>query len=154
MTDYSPREQVMGALENNLTAALKPKYITTLSRKLKLWGETNQGDRPCLFIHQQPDDITGGDKGIPSITTMHADLFVYTWAKDVAVPGALLNPIIDQVFLTLKPNLQTGKCNLGIAFVDNCWVSGKVFIDPGDLDGDGMAIIPVSIRFATPLAFS
>ena len=144
----------MTTLEATLNAALVPKYITTMSRKLKLWGETNQGDRPCMFLHEQPDDLVGGDKGIPSITTMNVDLFIYTWARGVEVPAALLNPIIDQVFVTLKPNLQTGKNNLGIAFVDNCWVSGKIFKDPGDLDGDGMAIIPVSIRYATPLAFS
>lgn len=153
MTVYSPQEIVMTAFLAKFVPMQTATIITTLSRKLKLWGNTNQGDRPCLFIHELDNDVVGGTDGRPQVVTMHINLFIYTWAKDDPAPAALLNPIIDGVFQALKPSPLTGKQNLGINFVDHCWVTGKVFKDAGDLDGDGMAIVPVSIRYAAPLTY-
>lgn len=149
--EYSPREEVFSSLFK-LVSTCAP-FVTT-SRKLKLWGDTQKEDRPCLFMHEIDDDVKGGDAGPPQIIVMHCNLFIYTWAKDVDVPASLLNPLIDAVFMVMRPSPMTGKNNLGLAYVDQCWISGKLFKDVGDLDGDGLAIIPVSIRMASPLVYA
>lgn len=127
--------------------------FVTVSRKLVLWGDCAAELRPALYLHEVDDDINEGTDGRPQIITMHVNLFIYTWAKNVATPAALLNPLIDSMFLALKPSPMTGKNNLGLAFVDHCWISGKLFKDAGDLDGDGMAIIPVKIRMSLPVVY-
>jgi len=127
-------------------------YKTT-SRKLKLWGDTSKEMRPCLFMHEVDDDVQGGKTGIPQVIEMKANLFIYTWAHEVENPAGLLNPLIDAVFYALRPSPLTGKQNLGLAFVDHAWITGKLFKDPGALDGDGLAIIPVTVRMPVPLVY-
>jgi len=46
---------------------------------------------------------------------------------------------------SLKPSPATlGRQTLG-GLVSNCYIDGKIMKDPGDLDGDGIAVIPVKI---------
>lgn len=43
-----------------------------------------------------------------------------------------------------RPTSVTRKQTLG-GLVPHCWIDGKVMKDPGDLDGDGIAVIPLKI---------
>jgi hypothetical protein len=38
----------------------------------------------------------------------------------------------------------TGRQTLG-GLVSHCWIDGKIMKDSGDIDGDGIAVIPVKI---------
>jgi hypothetical protein len=119
----------------------------TKSRKLKLWGDTLVGDRPAIFMHQLDEDSVtmDGNIGTPNLVTLHVNFFIYTAARSAPVPAAILNPLLDAIETVLKPdNTMLNKQTLG-GLVDNCWISGKTFFDAGDLDGDGLAIVPVSI---------
>jgi hypothetical protein len=57
----------------------------------------------------------------------------------------ILNSLVDAVDAALcaksgHPRKQT----LG-GVVSHCWIHGKIMKDPGDIDGDGIAVIPVKI---------
>ena len=150
MIKYDPREQVFQAMFDLVSQAYKYKRT---GRKLVLWHQVEASDRPSLFQHEMDEEITGGDDGRPPLCLLHANLFIYTWAKDVEVPATLLNPLIDSVFQALAPSPMTGKNNLGLPFVDHCWIKGKIFKDTGDIDGDGLAVIPVVVRMPQPLTY-
>jgi len=152
VANYSPSETAYAALFTKVSNSYG--YVLK-SRKLRLWGDTVKEERPCLFQHELNEVIVGGDDPrTPPQRVLKANLFIYTWAKDAANPSALLNPLVDAVFYALRPSPMDGKQNLGLAFVQHCWVSGDVFRDPGSLDGDGLAIIPISIRMLQALTYS
>jgi hypothetical protein len=56
---------------------------------------------------------------------MKVDLYIYTTP---GVPASVLNPLIDAVVAGL---------------VSHCYIVGKVLKGPGDIERDGVAIIPV-----------
>ena len=150
MTVYSPQETAMAAL---FELVKKSAGYKTTGRKMVLWGETSKEMRPCLYMHEMDNDVQGGKTGVPQVVDLKVNLFIYTWAKESTNPAGLINPLIDAVFYALRPSPMTGKNNLGLPFVDHAWISGKLFKDPGDLDGDGLAIIPVTVRMPVPLVY-
>jgi hypothetical protein len=76
---------------------------------------------------------------------LSADIYVYTKTNDsTAVPAIDLNNILDGVDARLAPSPVTGKQTLG-GLVSHCRRDGEVMLDPGDLDGQALAIIPIKI---------
>ena len=72
-------------------------------------------------------------------------------ARDPVTPGATaLNAALDAIDAALLPagaDAALGRQTLGGA-VHDCKISGVPVRDPGDLDGDGLAI--VSVRLTGP----
>lgn len=56
----------------------------------------------------------------------------------------MLDPLLDAVDAALAPNIVTRRQTLG-GLVSHVWIDGKIMKDPGDIDGDGIAVIPVKI---------
>lgn len=119
----------------------------TRSRKLKLWGDVPLELRPAIYLAEREQSYQRSAVGIP-VRVFTGLFFIYTNAKQAtdAVSGsAILNPLVDAVQNVLRATPQTGgKQTLG-GVVHDCYIEGDVFFDPGDIDGDGMAIIPVKI---------
>jgi hypothetical protein len=118
----------------------------TKSRRLKLWSDVNASDKPALFVAQRGQTYAQGSEATPQAVTLKADVFVYTNAgKDPKViPATQLNDLVDAVDAALAGSVVTGRQTLG-GLVAHCWIEGEVMIDPGDIDGDGVAVIPVRI---------
>ena len=55
-----------------------------------------------------------------------------------------MNNLIDAVEDALDPAPLYQNQTLG-GIVSHCWFEGDVMKEPGDLDGDGIAIIPIKI---------
>lgn len=136
------REQIMQALFALVTAS--PAFVTK-SRRLRLWGEVPSGEKPAIFMYERDDNYTNG-KNYLQIVEMNVDLYIYIDAgKDQSIaPITALNPLVDAVDAALAPSRATGRQTLS-GLVSNCYIDGKVMKDPGDLDGDGIAVIPVKI---------
>jgi hypothetical protein len=45
----------------------------------------------------------------------------------------------------LKPGPAAGGRQTLGGLVSHCYIDGKIMKDPGDIDGDGVAVIPVKI---------
>jgi len=118
----------------------------TTSRRVKLWTDVNPGEKPALFLAQRNQSYAQGSTATPQAVTLKADIYVYTnVGKDPnTVPATQLNDILDAVDNALKGDAMTGNQTLG-GKVHHCWIEGDIMIDPGDLDGDGVAVIPVKI---------
>jgi hypothetical protein len=136
------REAIMSALFA-LVSGSAP--FVTSSRRLKLWTDVPAAERPAIFQYERDDSYTNGKQYLP-IIEMNVDLYIYTYpGTDSGItPISVLNPLLDAVDAALAPSKVTGRQTLG-GLVSHVWIDGKVMKDPGDLDGDGIAVIPVKI---------
>ncbi len=145
------REQIFLALFNLVTTVQvgTPPAVPwkTKSRKLKLWNEVPVELRPAIFMAERTQQYYGAERPVPPKRTYNVMLFIYTNAKnatDANSGSAILNPLLDAIDDALKPSPMTMRNDLG-GLVNHCYIDGDVFVDPGDIDGDGLAIIPIKI---------
>lgn len=138
------REQIMQALFALVSGSAS---FITASRRLKLWTDVPESEKPAIFQYERDDEYKGADRHLPPTVTMNVDLYVYTApGMDSGVtPISILNPLLDAIDAALKPGpAANGRQTLG-GLVSHCYIDGKVMKDPGDIDGDGIAVIPIKI---------
>lgn len=137
------REAIFKALFDLVS---KSAEFRTKSRRLKLWTDVNPTEKPALFVAQRGESYVRHSEAVPQKVTLKAEIYIYTNAgKDPnVVPATELNNLVDAIDKALAPSPATGVQTLG-GLVSHCWIEGDVMTDPGDLDGDGLAIIPVRI---------
>lgn len=140
------REDVYQALFDltaDVTWGSPTRSFAHRARRVALWGDLPA--QPALCQAEHDEDIAE-TTGLPSVTTLSASWLIYHDAgKDPqATPASESNRILDAVqalFPTDDPDqVQT----LG-GLVHHCFISGKVFKDPGDLDGQALVIVPIRI---------
>jgi hypothetical protein len=136
------RETIMQALFNLVSASAS---FVTSSRRLKLWTDVSPSETPAIFMHEVNDGYTSG-KNYLSIVEMNVELFIYTnpGMADGVIPASVMNPLLDAIDAALAPSRVTNRQTLG-GLVSHCWIDGKVMKDVGDMDGQGVAIIPIKI---------
>ena len=142
----SSREAAVGALLARISAAFD--WATPPSRRLKLWTDVPASMRPACFLHEggmeRYDDTAAGEPK----RQLTLRLFVYVDAHDPASCGASqINTIMDALDAAMGPtgcDRQLGRCTLdGTAY--RCSIDGRPMKDPGDLDGDGLLLVPFVI---------
>jgi hypothetical protein len=121
------------------------------SRRMKLWSEVPAALRPAFFqLESGPEAYLWPSPAAPK-RTLEAKLFLYFDARDPTTPGtSLINAALDAIDAALAPSgadAALGRQTLGGAAHD-CKISGVPARDPGDLDGDGLAV--VSVRLVLP----
>lgn len=138
------REQIMSALFALVSGSAS---FVTAARRLKLWTDVPAGEKPAIFMYERGDDYKGAERYTPPIVTMNVDLFIYTApGMDSGVtPISILNPLVDAVDAALKPGPGAGGRQTLGGLVSHCYIDGKIMKDAGDIDGDGVAVIPVKI---------
>jgi len=137
------RESIITALFTFVSSATS---FSTVSRRLQLWSSVAPSDKPALFLCERADMYVRASEAVPESVTLNLDIYIYTDAgKDQSVvPATTLNNLLDAVDAALAPDPLSGLQTLG-GLVSHCWIEGKVMKDAGDLDGDGVAVIPVKI---------
>ena len=136
------REQIMQAFFS-LVSNCAPFKMT--SRRVRLWAD--QGVVfPSLFMQETDDTYVQGSEAEPGTVTFSIKLFIYTHpGMDSGVtPATQLNNLLDAIDNALLPNMVTGLLTLN-NLVSHCWIDGKILKDPGDLDGFGVAFVPIKI---------
>jgi hypothetical protein len=140
------REAICAALFTKVSAAASFSYA---SRRFKHWQDVPLADQPALFLSQTQEVVTQSP-GYPPVSTLFYDVHLYArTASPDAVPGQILNPLIDAVVATLMApdNVMTNKLTLG-GLAQHCWIEGFIKIDEGVLGDQGVCIIPVAIKVA------
>ena len=140
------REQAVGALLQRVAGAYP--WAAPVSRRLKLWSDVPSSMRPACFLFEggvETYDHAGG--GAPK-RSLDVRLFIYVDAHDPGLLGAVaLNTIMDALDEALTPagaDGVLGRDTLGGAAY-RCSIQGKPLKDPGDLDGDGLLVVPIRI---------
>lgn len=145
------REQIFGAL-----FALAPavswgapaQSFAYTSRRVKLWDDLP--DQPALCQAEHEETIQQATR-LPYRRQFNAAWMVFhTAGKDrSAVPASTSNAILDAIEAAFAPapadpGYLDGRNTLN-GLVHHCWINGKVFKDPGDLDGQALLIVPISL---------
>ncbi len=135
-----------------LFAAISAAYPWGLaSRRMKLWGEVPVSLRPALFqLESGPESYQWTSPAVLR-RTLETKLFLYFASQDPATPGSIaINAALDAIDAALAPagaDALHGRQTLGGA-VHDCKITGVPVRDPGDLDGDGLAV--VNVRLVAP----
>jgi hypothetical protein len=146
------REQILSALFTLLQGATFASPVgaagaTTWarsSRRMKLWTDVSPAEKPALFMTDHSETAGASSKTLPPSFTIDVDLFVYIDSADPdTVPSSDLNVVLDAITAALAPTTG-GPQTLG-GLVTACAVEGRIMKDPGDLDGQGLALVPIKI---------
>jgi hypothetical protein len=146
------RETIMDALCAQLAQARFSAPINgndgwaTLSRRLRLWSDVAPADQPALFVTEHAENIAFVSETLPGKTTLNVDLFIYISAGQdpQTIPARDLNIALDALAEALAPPPGSDRQTLG-GLVYHCRIEGRVVKDPGDLDGQGLALVPLKI---------
>ena len=140
------REQALRALLALVGGAYPWK--SPPARRLRLWSDVALVDRPACFLFEGGSETYGDGAGPNPKRILEVKLFVYVDAHDPSVAGAsLLNAILDALDVALAPtggDVALGRLTLGGAAY-GCSINGRPLKDPGDLDGDGLLVVPIEI---------
>lgn len=141
------RNQIVGALFNLLKSSAA---YQTASRKVKIWSDVPPEMRPALFLMDHGETRKQTAVGTPSETTIECTVLIYTFVAQIddPPPAAILDDLLDALDLAIAPDAVTNKQTLG-GLCNHCWVEGRTMKTPGDLDGDGIAIVPIKILVPT-----
>lgn len=145
------REQVATALFNLLAGSADYKFT---SRRFQTWTQIQSVMKPALFLIEHKETHVKGKLITPAVRTIDYDayIFIASGLDPNAVPITELNNLIDAIDPTnggvLAPGLN-GQQTLG-GLATNCYIDGEIIKVPGDLDGNGVAIIPIKVVYMEP----
>lgn len=141
------REDIYSALFSLLSSAAD---FVTASRRVQLWSDVPPSSKPALFLYEGDTEYVRGSEAVPQKVTLSAQILIYTSnGKDPnVIPATQLNDLMDAIDTVLAPSPVTGLQTLG-GLVSHCWIEGKVIVATGDLDGNGLAVIPIKMLVPT-----
>jgi hypothetical protein len=118
------------------------------SRRLLLWPDVPKETRPAFFQFEGGKTNYKWTNGFLPVRTLEAKLFVYLDSSDHTLPAAIvMDAVMDAIDAALAPagaDIIKGKQTLG-GTCDWCRIDGDTTDDPGDIDDDGLLIIPIKI---------
>lgn len=154
------RDAVAAALLARISAATfstpingRTAFSGSSSRRLVLWGELSDNLKPAAYLvfhREQYGQARGGaSRGIPPRRIWQFAVFCYFPApKTPATVGdRTLDVLMAAIEAALVPD-DPGRnvLSLGGLLPDGyARIEGDVFRDPGDLDGQGLLIVPVRV---------
>lgn len=145
------RELVLSTLYERVRSATFASPVSgsttfrTTGRRLRHFADVSMDSRPCMFMVCHGENPTWQSENSNPYVKFDVKLFVYLNTKDEGIVGDTdINVILDAIDDVLKPPARSSKFTLG-GLVSHCRVDGETLRDPGDLDGDGIIIVPISI---------
>jgi hypothetical protein len=123
--------------------------FVTISRRIRLFADVPSNEQPACFQTEWSTDeqqITG----MPYKTTLMAAWTIFQCVgKDRKALGTIENNlIIGGCRRALAPQVNDPgfpKRNTLGGLVHHCFISGRIFKDPGDIDDQGMIVIPIKL---------
>jgi hypothetical protein len=120
------------------------------SRRVRLWADVPADLWPACFQAEWHDE-TAQTTNLPYKWIFTVNWLVYqNTAKDPTVSGAIENNcILNGIRAVIAPKPSDpgylDKRNSLGGLVHHCFISGRVFKDPGDIDSEGLMIIPIKL---------
>lgn len=146
------RESIISALQAKLAGTVFSQPVSGVTsfkgiyRRLVLWADCPKSSRPALYITEHSENNAFKAENTPALTTMRVDLFIYLDSSDMAsVPAIDVNVILDAVTKAIAPTPGFEQRQTLGGLVSHCRIDGEILKDPGDLDGDGLILIPILI---------
>lgn len=117
----------------------------TLSRRLKLFSDVGPEQQPACYLvtHNEQAEYRG-----LGLYRRRLNLSLWCYSRAIDFPGAPDLDTMLQAFeavFNVPDNFSSGENTLG-GLVYWCRIMGKVFKDPGDLDGQTLMIVPLVVE--------
>ncbi len=149
------REQVLNALFTQLQNMVFSQLINgqatwvTTSRRLKLWGDVPADQQPAAFLVEHEEEDAYRNLGVLR-RRLQARVFCYSRTDDLSSIGGTDLNVILEAFEKVGFAMYSGEPSHGMNTLGGLvyWVrvEGRVFKDPGDLDGQALLIVPLSVE--------
>lgn len=137
-------EAILDALFIHLSAVAATAGFQTISRRTAFWMDV--AAQPALFLRHTAADDAFNDTML-SATTLEAEIWIYSRAgEDPSVaPDVELNRLVKIIRDSFAPDdgMQF-RFTLG-GRVHWCRIEGRSDYDPGDIDKQSKAVLPVRI---------
>ena len=153
------RAQVMAAVQARISAMTFSAPIngvttwkSTVSNRLRLWADVAVDQQPAAFLvtHREMDEYRG-----LGLLRRRLELGVWCYSQSgqpgADQPGAqpdldvMMEAFEQQFGANAADNFSTNQLTLG-GLVYWCRIEGRVFKDPGDLDGQTLMIVPIVVE--------
>jgi hypothetical protein len=127
------------------------RQFKTISRKVRLFSDVTSSEQPACFQGEHGEQAAQVS-GLPYKNILMANWIVYhEFGKDdrTALGASENNLILGGIRKALEPRIgdpgfYDHRNTLG-GLVHHCHVSGTIFKDPGDIDGQAMLIVPIKL---------
>lgn len=129
---------------------MSPRTFVTSSRRVRLFADVPSNQQPACFQAEWATDeqqVTNQ----PYKTTLMANWVIFQCiGKDKKAIGAIENNLIiggcrkALAPLPADPGYPDKRNTLN-GLVHHCFISGRIFKDPGDIDDQGMIVIPIKL---------
>jgi hypothetical protein len=126
------------------------RRFITVSRRIRLFADVPSAEQPACFQTEWATD-EAQVTGMPYKTTIMAAWTIFqAMGKDKKALGTVENNlIIGGCRKALAPQPSDpgflDKRNTLNGLVHHCFISGRIFKDPGDIDDQGMIVIPIKL---------
>lgn len=143
------RELIVNTLYDHMVNYLGNTFVT-YSRRIRMFNQVTAEEQPAFFMVDHQEEKTNTPRGVPQKLMMQMLVYIYAKAPDGEIGGVTLNNLLDAIDASLAPPPSTNVQELilpleGTRLVNRCWINGVIMKDPGDLDGQAMARIPIQI---------
>lgn len=144
MTTRNQAFAALFALTANMVIDGGSGHFVTRSRKFKHFAKVPSDSQPAFFQteHSESEHKT---TSMPAIRRWHGSWVVYLSSdpeNDADVPTSRVNDILDAFEAVLSDPFQ--KQTLG-GLVEHVYIDGTIMKVPGDDDGQGMIVVPLTI---------
>jgi hypothetical protein len=144
---YTTREQVFTAFFN-LASSATGFASSNVSRKFVHWDQVvGAGQMPFMTMLEFGEQRIRQTDGTP-IIKLYPKVLIYTVTGDpTVVPGVQMNNLLDALDLAVRAvnsDIMENRQTLG-GLVYDCYPLGRTFVDAGDVDGKGVAVVPFEI---------
>ena len=141
------REPIFVALQQLLNNAYA--WVQPVARKLQRWDNVPKEMRPACFLYEGGQENYQNDNSPNAKRNIRCHIFIYTNASD-SIGATQINTLFEAIETALQPagadqHMCGGRQTLG-GLCYNARINGSVERNPGDFDGDGMLIIPLTIE--------
>lgn len=131
------------------TVGSTSRGFKTRTRRIALFSDVPSTQQPWLG-QAEHDEVTGQQSNLPYKWILQASWIIYqdTGKDPKAIPAQENNRILGALQAALAPRpADPGfpKRNTLGGLVHHCYVDGTVFKDPGDIDNQGMMVIPIKM---------
>lgn len=150
-TQFPPSYDEDKVLDALLALAATSYGYRTWSRKVKTPTNVAPEERPAIFLFNDSDNqVWPAGEGGPALITLECRVLIYVWSivQDIPPPSANLNMAVRAFRSALAPPPLIMRQSLG-GVCQHCWIEGRTIKIPGDISGDGVAIVPVRILLPT-----
>lgn len=142
ITNLSPLTLSLPPTANGTGIEFSTGFLTT-GRRLKMWDEVAL--QPALFLHEGDEDNEYHNI-ILQKATWKSEIFIYSKGGEdpTTAPVILLNNLLDAVQSVFNPDDPARNVYTIGGLVNWCRL-GKILKEPGDLDGQAVAVMDVEI---------